>query len=65
MSQAGDGRSAGLVTITAEMIRAVRTETRAGTLDCKNALMESNGDVAKAIELVRAKGSSTPKKVWT
>jgi translation elongation factor EF-Ts len=51
--------------ITAEMIRAVRTETRAGTLDCKNALKETNGDVAKAIELVRSSGKTTPKKVWT
>ena len=47
------------------MIRAVRAETRAGTLDCKDALKETNGDVAKAIELVRSRGKATPKKVWT
>lgn len=53
------------VEITADMIRAVRAETRAGTLDCKDALKETNGDVAKAIELVRSKGKAGPKKVWT
>lgn len=64
----GDDKSekgSAIVEVTAEMIRAVRAETRAGTLDCKDALKETNGDVAKAIELVRSRGKATPKKVWT
>ena len=54
-----------VVEVTAEMIRTVRAETRAGTLDCKDALKATNCDVAKAIELLRSKGQTTPKKVWT
>lgn len=65
MTKATGKKGHALVEITAEMIRAVRAETRAGTLDCKDALLETNGDVKKAIEVVRAKGKVTPKKVWT
>ncbi len=51
--------------VTAEMIKLVRKETRAGTIDCRTALIESCGDVDRAIEILKEKGICTPKKVWT
>ena len=54
----------GIKDLTGEMIRAVRNETRAGTIDCRDALIESKGDIEKAIEIIKQKGKSTPKKVW-
>ena len=50
--------------ITAEMIKTVRKETRAGTIDCRDALIESQGNVNLAIEILREKGIVTPKKVY-
>ena len=50
--------------VTAEMIKLVRKETRAGTIDCREAVIESCGDVEKAIQILREKGIITPKKVW-
>lgn len=55
----------GIKDITAEMIKIVRNETRAGTIDCRDALIEARGDTDKAIEIVKEKGVGTPKKVWT
>ena len=55
----------GIKDITAQMIKVVRKETRAGTIDCRDALIESRGDTAKAIEILKEKGIGTPKKVWT
>ncbi len=54
----------GLKDITAQMIKAVRKETRAGTIDCRDALIESRGDVDRAIEILKEKGIETPKKVY-
>ena len=51
--------------VTAEMIKTVRKETRAGTIDCRDAIIESCGDVERAIEILKEKGIGTPKKVWT
>jgi elongation factor Ts len=42
--------------ISAEMVRALRDKTGAGIMDCKQALVESNGDEEKAIEWLRQKG---------
>jgi len=44
--------------ITAELIKNLRSETGAGILDCKKALIESKGDKEKAIEILRKKGIS-------
>ena len=55
----------GIKDLTGGMIKAVRKETRAGTIDCRDALIESRGDVEKAIEIMKDKGIGTPKKVWT
>lgn len=50
--------------VTAEMIKQVRKETRAGTIDCRQAIIESRGDTDRAIEILKKNGKSTPKKVW-
>jgi translation elongation factor EF-Ts len=50
--------------VTAEMIKLVRKETRAGTIDCREAVIESRGDVERAIQILKEKGIETPKKVW-
>lgn len=55
----------GLKNLTAQMIKSVRNETRAGTIDCRDALIESKGDINKAIEILKEKRIDAPKKVWT
>lgn len=42
--------------ITALMVKELRERTGSGMMDCKNALVETEGDVEKAIELLRKKG---------
>jgi len=42
--------------ITAAMIKDLRERTGAGMADCKKALMETDGDMDKAIDYLRAKG---------
>ncbi|HWI73026.1 MAG TPA: elongation factor Ts [Baekduia sp.] len=42
-------------TISAADVKALREKTGAGMMDCKNALVESNGDIDKATELLRVK----------
>jgi len=54
----------GLKDLTAEMIKIVRKETRAGTIDCRDALIESRGDTSKAAEILKEKGIETPRKVY-
>ncbi|MGI4895144.1 MAG: translation elongation factor Ts, partial [Janthinobacterium lividum] len=41
---------------TAADVKALREKTGAGMLDCKNALVEAEGDFEKAIELLRIRG---------
>jgi elongation factor Ts len=41
---------------TAKEVKALRDQTGAGMLDCRNALVETDGDLDKAVELLRAKG---------
>ena len=48
--------------ITAIAVKSLREKTGAGMVDCKNALVESNGDEAAAIELLRKKGMATAGK---
>ena len=50
--------------LTAAMLKEVRTATRAGTLDCKDALKETNGDTKKAIALLKKLGKDRPHKVY-
>jgi elongation factor Ts len=48
--------------ISVEQVKVLRSKTGAGMMDCKKALMESNGDYEKAIEYLRKKGSLTAQK---
>lgn len=42
--------------VTASMVKELREMTGVGMLDCKKALTETNGDMEKAVELLREKG---------
>ncbi|WP_106766038.1 translation elongation factor Ts [Paenibacillus faecalis] len=44
--------------VTASAVKELRERTGAGMLDCKKALDETNGDIEKAIALLREKGLS-------
>ena len=50
------------MTITAQMVKELRDNTGAGMMDCKKALTESDGDMAKAAEFLRQKGISSAEK---
>jgi elongation factor Ts len=51
--------------VPAALVRELRALTGAGVLDCRNALVESGGDLQKAVELLRAKGLVTAQKKAT
>ena len=42
--------------VTASMVKELREMTGAGMMDCKNALVECDGDMDKAVEFLREKG---------
>ena len=42
--------------ITAEQVKELRDRTGAGIMDCKKILVETDGNIEKAIELLREKG---------
>lgn len=42
--------------ISASVVKEVRERSGAGMMDCKNALVEANGDVEKALEIIQKKG---------
>ncbi|MEN6316886.1 MAG: translation elongation factor Ts [Clostridiaceae bacterium] len=48
--------------ITAEMVKQLRERTGAGMMDCKKALTEADGNIDKAIELLREKGLAAAAK---
>lgn len=48
--------------ITAADVNKLRHETGAGMMDCKNALVESNGDFELAIDILRKKGQKVAAK---
>ena len=50
------------VEITAKMVGQLRETTGAGLMNCKKALVETNGDFDAAIELLRKKGEATAAK---
>ena len=45
------------VTISASDVNKLRQETGAGIMDCKKALVETNGDFEAAIDYLRKKGA--------
>ena len=48
--------------ITASMVKDLRTQTGAVMMDCKKALVEAEGDIAKAVDILREKGLSQAAK---
>ena len=48
--------------ITASDVNALRQRTGVGMMDCKKALTEANGDMNKAVEILREKGMATAAK---
>jgi elongation factor Ts len=49
-------------TISAQDVKKLRDMTGAGMMDCKKALSEVDGDLEKAIDLLRAKGAAKAAK---
>jgi elongation factor Ts len=48
--------------ISAEAVKQLREQTGAGFMDCKRALQETNGDVARAVQLLRERGIAAAAK---
>jgi elongation factor Ts len=48
--------------ISAGAVKELRERTGAGMMECKNALVETDGDVEKAIALIRERGQATAAK---
>jgi elongation factor Ts len=50
------------VSVTAADVKALRDQTGAAMMDCKAALTESDGDVDRAVEILRVKGQASAAK---
>lgn len=50
------------MSISAGQVKELRERTSAGMLDCRNALVETDGDIEKAIDLLREKGLAQASK---
>ena len=48
--------------VTAEQVKELRDLTRAGVMECKNALEEAGGDIAKAAEILKERGLALAEK---
>jgi elongation factor Ts len=48
--------------ITASQVNDLRAQTGAGLMDCKRALVETNGDIEAAITILRKKGAASAAK---
>ncbi|MCP1144074.1 translation elongation factor Ts [Lysinibacillus endophyticus] len=48
--------------ITAQLVKELREKTGAGMMDCKKALVETDGNIEAAIDLLREKGLSSAAK---
>jgi elongation factor Ts len=51
-----------MANITAAEVNKLRQQTGAGMMDCKNALVEAEGDFDKAIDILRKKGQKVASK---
>ena len=51
-----------MTTINATMVKQLREKTGAGMMDCKQALVECDADIDKAIDFLRKKGLATAQK---
>ena len=50
------------MTISADKVKALRERTGVGIMDCKSALTETDGDIDKAVELLRKTGVASAEK---
>jgi elongation factor Ts len=50
------------MSVTPQMVKELRERTGAGMMDCKNALLESQGEMEKAIDILRKKGLASAAK---
>ncbi len=50
------------MTVTAQMVKELRQKTGVGMMDCKNALVEKDGDLEAAIQYLREKGMADAAK---
>jgi elongation factor Ts len=50
------------VTVSAADVKALRDRTGAGMMDCKAALAEAEGDMERAVEILRIKGQASAAK---
>ncbi|MCX7568548.1 translation elongation factor Ts [Tumebacillus sp. DT12] len=50
------------MSISAALVKELRERTGAGMMDCKKALVETNGDMEKAIDFLREKGLAAAAK---
>ena len=48
--------------VTAEMVQKLRDITSAGVMDCRKALIESNGDIDAAVKIIHEKGLAKVEK---
>ena len=51
-----------MTTISATLVKQLRERTGAGMMDCKQALVECNADIDKAVDFLRKKGLATAQK---
>jgi elongation factor Ts len=51
-----------MTSISATMVKQLREKTGAGMMDCKQALVECDADIDKAIDYLRTKGLATARK---
>ena len=51
-----------MAAFTAKDVQALREKTNVGMMDCKKALVEADGDMDKAVEILREKGLATAAK---
>jgi len=50
------------VNITSQMVKELREKTNAGMMDCKKALTDTDGNMEKAVDLLRQKGLAVAAK---
>ena len=55
-------RSSCIAMVDAKTVKALRDETGAGMMDCKKALVDSDGDMQAATEFLRKKGLASAEK---
>ena len=48
--------------ITAALVKQLREQTGAGMMECKKALTEADGDMDKAIDVLRTRGLAAAQK---